>query len=469
MFRLLRYFSIASLLAFVAVTVLLAVFYRYTAIEAMIEQEEGKNLAVTQTFANSVRGDLADHLARSAGLSAGELETLPSLANLRRTIAAERVGLPVAKIKIYNAAGVTVFSTEAEQLGEDDSVNEGFLTARAGGVVSELTHRDSFSSFDGVLEDQDVLSTYLPVRLNGPEGEIAGVFELYSTVTPLLRRIDATERPLIGGVAAILLALYGVLFLIVRRADSIIRREHEERQGAERTVRRQQVALAAAHERERVARDLHDSVGQVLGYANIQAQAAATLLAKGQATGAAQLLGRLVGVVQQAQIDVREQIHLLQNGAAPQRELAAALDAVVAQFHQRAGIPVEVTDAQVLYGSQLTRATEEQLLGIVQEALANVQKHAQAQHVRVSFARCEDHLLVTVTDDGVGLGRGHAVQQGGRHFGLRMMRDRAAEFGGIVEVRAAPGRGTQVIVKAPLTSPATREPGARPPAQENMP
>lgn len=88
MFRLLRYFSVASLLAIAAVTVLLALFYRYTAIAAMIEQEEGKNVALTQTFANFVRQELAGHLARSAGVPAGELEGLPSLAGLRRTIAA---------------------------------------------------------------------------------------------------------------------------------------------------------------------------------------------------------------------------------------------------------------------------------------------------------------------------------------------------------------------------------------------
>jgi signal transduction histidine kinase len=448
---LLRYFSLASLLAFVAVTLLLALFYRNTAIQAMIEQEESKNVAVTQTFANSVRRELAAHLTRSAGLPVDELRSLPSLAGLRHTIAAERAGLPVAKIKIYNAAGIAVFSTEADQIGKNDSANAGFLTARAGGVVSELTHRDAFSTFDGVLEDQDVLSTYLPVRLNGPQGEIAGVFELYSTVTPLLQRIDATERTLIFGAAAILLVLYGVLFLIVRHADDVIRRQREEHRQSEATVRRQQLALVAARERERLGRDLHDSVGQVLGYVNIQAQAAAALLAKGQSPGAHQLLQRLVEVVQQAQVDVREQIHVLQGGDTPQQELATALAEYVAQFRQRSGLRVELINVAALQNSALPRTAQAQLLGILQEALTNVQKHAQARRVRVSFALHDAQLLATIADDGAGFALDQLAQQEGRHFGLRIMRDRAAEIGGVLHVQSAPGRGAQVKVKVPLS------------------
>jgi hypothetical protein len=95
-FQLLRYFSIASLLAFVAVAVLLGVFYRNTAVQAMIEQEESKNVAVTQTFANFLKEELTSHLAATEGLAAADLHDHPSVANLRRIIAAERAGLPGA-------------------------------------------------------------------------------------------------------------------------------------------------------------------------------------------------------------------------------------------------------------------------------------------------------------------------------------------------------------------------------------
>lgn len=450
MFRLLRYFSVASLVAFVAVAALLGAFYRNTAVAALIEQEESKNVALTQTFANFLREELASHLAATEGLSAAELRNHPSVLNLRRIIEAERAGLPVAKIKIYNAAGKAIFSTEADQVGEDDSANEGFLTARRGGVVSELTHRNSFSTFDGVLENQDVLSTYLPIRLNGSAGAVDGVLELYSNMTPLLRRIDATERTLILGAAGILAALYLVLFLIVRYADGIIRRQHAEQLQAEAALRRQQLALAAARERERLARDLHDSVGQVFGYVNTQAQAASALLAKGQAHDAQGLLQRLVEVVQQTHVEVREHIHALQAGAAREQELVTALDIYVAQLRRRSHIQIDLDNVEVLQASKLAPEAQADLLGIIQEALANVHKHAQARHARVCFERDADHIVVTVSDDGAGFAPDGAAQAGGRHFGLRMMADRAAEIGGVLRVQSAPGRGTQVEVKVPL-------------------
>lgn len=449
MFRLLRYFSIASLVAFIAVAALLGVFYRNTAVAALIEQEESKNVALTQTFANFLREELASHLAATKGLSAAELRNHPSVVNLRQIIEAERAGLPVAKIKIYNAAGKAIFSTEADQVGEDDSANEGFLTARRGGVVSELTHRNSFSTFDGVLENQDVLSTYLPIRLNGSAGAVDGVLELYSNMTPLLGRIDATERTLILGAAGILAALYLVLFLIVRYADGIIRRQHAEQMQAEAALRRQQLALAAGRERERLARELHDSVGQVFGYVNTQAQAALALLSKGQAREAQGLIGRLVEVVQQTHVEVREQIHALQAGPGRELELAAALEGYAAQLRRRSHMQIELENIEALQESNLPPAAQAELLGIVQEALANAHKHAQARHVRVCFARQGEDVVVTVSDDGGGFTPGQAAQRGGRHFGLRMMADRAAEIGGVLRVQSEPGRGTQVEVKVP--------------------
>jgi signal transduction histidine kinase len=87
----------------------------------------------------------------------------------------------------------------------------------------------------------------------------------------------------------------------------------------------------------------------------------------------------------------------------------------------------------------------------VQEALANVQKHAQARRARVCFAREGEHIVVTISDDGAGFAPEQAALQGGRHFGLRMMHDRAAEIGGTLQVQSAPGRGAQVEVRVPVT------------------
>lgn len=450
MFRLLRYFSIASLLAFLIVTVLLGFLYRRTAIQELSAQEERKNLVVTQAFVNALRPQLIAYLSLTQGLSVDELRAHPALAALRHAVASEVAGLPVAKIKIYNADGTTIFSTVVSEIGEDQHVNDGFMGARAGGVVSELTRSATVNEFDGVLEDQDVLATYFPVRSGGPLRDIVGVFELYSNVTLLLDRIDTTQRNLVIGVALILAILYAILFLVVRHADSIIQRQHEERIHAEEELRRQQRTLVTLRERERLARELHDSVGQVLGYLNTQAQAVSILWAQGQTQDAHRLLQRLVEVVQHAHVDVREQIQSLQSGATYRLDFAAALEQYMVEFRQDCNVGVELINVEKWLDKSVDRDIEAQLLRIVQEALTNIRKHAHAKHAWVTLDFSNEHALVTVTDDGKGFALDQITNEDGRHFGLQMMYDRAEEIGGGLEVQSALGRGTRVRVKVPV-------------------
>lgn len=464
MFKLLRYFSIASLVAFLIVTVLLGFLYRRTAIEELVTQEENKNAAVTHAFVNSLRPQLIAYLDLTQGLTADELRIHPAFAALQQAIAAEAAGLPIAKIKIYNREGITIFSTEESQLGEDKQSNDGFITALGGGVVSDLTHRDSFNSFDGVLEDQDVLSTYFPVRLGQPvtatdgsgantENDIQGVFELYSNVTPLLHRIDTTQRTLVGGVALILAILYCILFLVVRRADKIIRRQHMEQMEAEEELQMQQRTLATLRERERLARELHDNVGQVLGYLNTQTQTVSMLWAQGQTKEAQAHMQRLSEVVQEAHVDLRQQIRSLQIGSALTADFPGALKQYIGQYRKEYGIDVELINLEEWTACNLDENVGTQLLGIVQEALTNVRKHAQAEHVRVIFDCNDDQAQVTVSDDGRGFRREQISAREDLHFGLQMMHDRAQEIGAKVEVQSVAGQGTQVTVTVPLRQP----------------
>ena len=136
MFRLLRYFSVTSLVAFVIVAALLTVFYRRTALNDLIEIEESKNVALTHAFANSLWPDFAPFLTSVAGLSGDELRAHPGTHRLHQAVLALTKGLSVVKVKIYNLEGRTVFSSEVRQIGEDKSSNAGFLAARSGRVAS---------------------------------------------------------------------------------------------------------------------------------------------------------------------------------------------------------------------------------------------------------------------------------------------------------------------------------------------
>jgi hypothetical protein len=240
-FPLLWYFTVTSLTAFVLVAVSLVTFYRQIAVNELIQIGESKNAALTQTFSNVIWPEFEAFLLSSADLSADEIRAHPETARLREAVLEQMQGLSVIKVKIYNLNGQTVFSTQESQIGEDKSSNAGFITALNGGLASELTHRDTFSAFEGEIEDRDVISSYVPIRQG--DSDVKGVFEVYDDVTPLLETISVAQRNIAIGVTVILVLLYLLLFLLISRADRLIKTQFIEQQQAEEEIQK-------AYERE---------------------------------------------------------------------------------------------------------------------------------------------------------------------------------------------------------------------------
>jgi len=260
MFRVLRHFSIIGLVAVLMAAAALVGVYRVVAIESLVDMGEENNGALAMTLAASLSPVLADYLDEAQRLAPGELPNHRGHPALHAAISQYMREGPVVKIKLYDANGRTVYSSEAKQIGEDKQGNPGFRAASAGRVASELTHRDTFSAFEGVIEDRDVLSTYVPLRLaaSGPRA----VFEVYSDVTPFIQRIGHTTWFVAASVMMVLLALYAALYTVVWRAERILKRQYAEREAVE-------VALSAAREnleqrvRERTAE--LESVNTALG------------------------------------------------------------------------------------------------------------------------------------------------------------------------------------------------------------
>ncbi len=218
----------------------------------------------------------------------------------------------------------------------------------------------------------------------------------------------------------------------------------------------QQLALAVLEERERIARELHDSLGQVLAYVNTQAQAACQLLAEGQTATAENFMARLVAVAQEAQGDVREYIASVKGATASRSGFFSALAQYLQRFGQNYKIHTELTVGEGLAEGVLEPAVEVQLLRIIQEALANVRKHAGAGVVRVSLdvegsQPAGRVMQVTVQDDGRGFDPALPSAGGERSFGLGIMRERAEGIGSGLEIHSAPGQGTSVVIRVPLS------------------
>lgn len=102
---------------------------------------------------------------------------------------------------------------------------------------------------------------------------------------------------------------------------------------------------------------------------------------------------------------------------------------------------------------RLAPSVEIRLVRIVQEALGNVRRHAQATSAMVSLEVRDHRLALEVVDDGRGFDLDQPVRTGWPHFGLQTMRERAQAIGGTFELRSKPGSGTRVVVRVPLESP----------------
>ena len=212
----------------------------------------------------------------------------------------------------------------------------------------------------------------------------------------------------------------------------------------------QQRALATLHERDRVARELHDTLGQVLGYIKMQAAVAQTFLDRDEPLEAKRRMARLEAAAQDAQGDVREYILGTQTGSLGATPLTSELGEYLRRFSENYGIATELNVPPELTDQVFEPMARAQLLRIIQEALTNVRKHARAQSVDVRIAVRDGSAEATVRDNGEGFDPTLVQPVGGQRFGLQVMRERAEEVGGNVEVHSTPGEGTRVVIILPL-------------------
>jgi signal transduction histidine kinase len=233
----------------------------------------------------------------------------------------------------------------------------------------------------------------------------------------------------------------------------IVLHDVTERKQAEARLVAQQRALAMTEERVHLARELHDGLGQILGYVKFRSLTARDLLALKQYAEVDACLANLAAVAHEAHIDVREFLLAVKSDIAPERAFVTALRQYIGQFSDSFQIRVGFDAPDALPPGALEPTTEVQLLRIVQEALTNARKHAGASCIQVSVAARDSVVEVRVEDDGRGFDL-NRIAGDGPGYGIRFMRERAAEIEGRLAVRTAPGRGTQIVIEAPLADPA---------------
>src|SRR6185369_14581658 len=191
MFNLTRYYSIASLVCIIIAAAILGMFYRHESLTSLLKVTEDRNAALTRVFGNALWPHFAPLLKKGSARQLTD-PAGPEIANLRRQVVALMKDTSAVKVKVYNMDGLTVFSTEAKQIGDSKHANPGFLAAAQGRLASELTHRNTFSAFDREIESRDLLSSYIPF-IPENSNQVEGVFELYTDITPFLAELKRTQ------------------------------------------------------------------------------------------------------------------------------------------------------------------------------------------------------------------------------------------------------------------------------------
>ena len=247
-FKLLQYFSLTSLVAFIVTTAFLGIFYRYHSFNYLSILGEESNVALAQSFSNSLCSEFNPFLTDTKSLDAKQLRNHPQTALLQQAVNRQMNGLSVAKVNIYDLSGRTVFSTDKTQIGRDKSKSEGFLAARLGRVATQID-RQHIEAISSNLNHANIISSYVPIYSSDRTVEIKGVFELYSDVTPLTERIKENQTDIILGTTLIFSVLYLILFAIVKRADRTIDTQNQALQESQAEYKQQAKEKAIAAER----------------------------------------------------------------------------------------------------------------------------------------------------------------------------------------------------------------------------
>jgi signal transduction histidine kinase len=252
---------------------------------------------------------------------------------------------------------------------------------------------------------------------------------------------------LIYGSAYFLLAAF---FVLVREA--VTARDESQKQQAELQVAHQQLLayteqaeeMAVLEERNRLARELHDSVTQSLHSATLMAEAGQRVASSGDIERAREYLIRLGEISQQALREMRLLVYELRPLALLDVGLVGALLQRLDAVERRSGVEVNFPTENEI---EIHEDIEEDLYRIAIEALNNALKHANPTSVTVSLRQLEKQEIpcieLAIIDDGIGFRPGEKDSEEG--FGLTSMRERIEKLGGELEIISAPGEGTQVI------------------------
>jgi signal transduction histidine kinase len=197
--------------------------------------------------------------------------------------------------------------------------------------------------------------------------------------------------------------------------------------------------LAVSRERNRLARELHDTLAHSLSAVAVQLEAVNALW-ESEPLQARTMLEQSLTTTRQGLDEARRAIRALRSAPLEDLGLVLAVANLAEAVATRAGLELELRVPEGVEG--LAPAVEQAFYRVAEEALANVVRHAQAHHIALRLEQSGPRLSLTVSDDGRGFNPSDVVLEG--HYGLRGIRERAEMVGGKLEILSRPGQGTML-------------------------
>jgi two-component system, NarL family, sensor kinase len=420
----LRLYSAVSLAGILLATALIFFYVRKVAIDDIVDLAERSNITLAQSVLGLVRQDLVEFLESAKDVKAGRSEPPHLPGGLDDAINDLMANTAVVRLKIYNAAGVAVFSTQFHQIGQAVDKNGAFQAALSGRVVSDLAYRDAFDPFDRPGEDDNLVQTYIPVQRSATE-PIVGVFVIYGDGNPLVARNERASMQMLAGVGFILGVLYLALLYVARRASGVIGQQQQ-------TIRERTAALEmlSAHmlsseeeEKRFLALELHEGLAQTLVSIKVHLDE----------LGAE---NHLIGTVQTAIDDVRKLAMRLRPPSLDELGLLPTLNSLSDSF-ERAYPDMHVEKRIELEEDDMPPPLKIVVYRVIESALRNLARYSTRGSVELTLAAHDDAILLELDymprDAGYLATR---LRQAGDHVpGFAKIREQIALSGGSFEVK----------------------------------
>ncbi|MPY73604.1 MAG: hypothetical protein GEU87_05035 [Alphaproteobacteria bacterium] len=259
-------YAVAGALLIAVAGAALAFVHHFLVTRDLNTLNERNNILLARVFSNIIWPDISDFVATAYKLPLDKLKTHEIIAATRARTTEMAENVPLLKVKIFDLSGLTVFSTEPSQIGEMKATYPGFVAARNGEVASIAGPRERFSAIEGEVYDRHILSSYVPI-LN-TEGEIEGVFEIYTDVTETAAQLRNAGMLQLAVVALTFLLLFEIGLNLIRHRDRIITDTHAEQlRLTESTVAAEEASRAKSALLANMSHELRTPLNAILGFA----------------------------------------------------------------------------------------------------------------------------------------------------------------------------------------------------------